>query len=159
MGVFGAWVWLPLAMLLLLLALLVALGTTPRTVVYGRDLAESWVALRSAAVAVDPAAIGDEKGLQMHLPTARLHVRVEGAPGHDVTAIVPFEAVVTDPAWPPLRAELRRTLRQQATVRGGRGALITLVGLLMLAYAAYVAWQDPAAVAEQARRWWFRDVV
>ncbi len=156
---FGAWVWLPLSMLLVLVATLLALGTTPRIVIYGRTLAQCWDGLRAAAAEIDPAAVATESAMQIHLPAAGLNVRLEGIEGQDVVLVLPFEAVIANPAWTRLRQGLSVQLRRDVAKQLGRGLLMTVAGGGLLIYAASLVWEDPVAVAQQASRWWFRGEV
>jgi hypothetical protein len=155
-AVFGPAVWAALATFYALCTTLIALTTTPRLVVYGRTPEELFEPLLAAAREIDPQSVGDASSLQVRLPSAGLHVRLDGPRSFDHAQVLAFEPNVSPRVWSQLLVGLRKHLGLKATPLPRRGfAMLTVVILLGF----LVLWQslgNRELVVEGFRNWLWR---
>jgi hypothetical protein len=129
--VFGAKVWIVLALFYVLCVLLVALTSRPKLVIYGRTPRETFDPLLAAARVIDADATGDRETRQVFLPNAAVRLRVAGPRTIDYAEIIAFEPDVPPSVWTRLLSELRRELgRSKLTRRHGGWAMLIVAGLL-----------------------------
>ncbi|MAI35807.1 MAG: hypothetical protein CMM07_29575 [Rhodopirellula sp.] len=120
-AVFGPAVWIALAVFYGLSVSLVALSFPPRIAVYGRTAEELFGPLLEAAQTLDAKASGDERLLQVTLPTLGIHLRIDGHRGIDYAQIVAFEPNVSLRFWSKLLGATRAKVHAQTTPFPRRG--------------------------------------
>lgn len=154
--VFGPMVWIALGMFYALCTTLVALTSAPSLVVYGRTPEELYEPLLAAAREIDAEAEGDDQNLQVSLPRAGVHLRLDGQRSIDHARVLAFEPNLSHRFWRSLLMNLRRQVSQRAAPAPRRGfAMLVLVVLL----GAILAWQsfgNRELLVEGFRSWLWR---
>ena len=154
--VFGPVVWLPLAAFYGLSVSLIALTTAPRVVVYGRTPEELYSPLLEAAKEIDATATGDPKLLQITLPAAGVHLRVDGQRAVDYAQVLAFEPNVSMRFWSKLLATLRKKVHQQSTPLPRRGFAMLTCALLLSSLLMWQSFSNRELVVEGFRNWLWR---
>jgi hypothetical protein len=154
--VFGPAVWVALAIFYALCSTLICLTCAQRLVVYGRTPEELYEPLLAAAREIDSQSVGDENLLQIRLPVAGFHVRLDGHRSLDHAQVIAFEPNVSPHIWSLLLVGLRKHLGTKTTPIPRRGfAMLTVVILMGL----IVLWQslgNRELVVEGFRDWLWR---
>ncbi|MGI9471888.1 MAG: hypothetical protein ACR2NZ_10170 [Rubripirellula sp.] len=154
--VFGPIVWLALAAFYGLSVSLIALTTTPRVVVYGRTPEELYGPLLKAAHEIDATASGDPKLLQITLPAAGVHLRVDGQRAVDYAQILAFEPNVSLRFWNKLLSTLRKQVQGQAAPLPRRGFAMLACALLLSSILMWQSFSNRELVVEGFRNWLWR---
>ncbi len=152
----GAWVWIPLLLLYLLVACLLVINCRPKLVVYGRVLEEVYPAMIRAARAMDGAAVEDAERLQVHLPTLSAHLRIDVTGGNDCSRVVAFEPNLPTAFWRQFTKHLRSELRltNSPTPRSG-WAMLVVASMMAYLLIRYVA-AKPALLVQGFSEWFIR---
>ncbi|TWT76636.1 hypothetical protein CA13_71330 [Planctomycetes bacterium CA13] len=151
--VFGPYVWVSLAIFYLLCVSLIALTSTPKLVVYGRSPQQIYEPLLRAAQHLDPAASGDPNTMQVHLPTAKVRLRLDSQPGADYAQIFAFEPNLTLSFWNRLQAHLRNEVVESRIPRGVGGLAMLVTAALMIAFLVWQSAGREELVVEGFRKW------
>ncbi|TWT73948.1 hypothetical protein [Allorhodopirellula solitaria] len=152
----GVWVWLPLLLLYFLFACLLVLNGRPRLVVYGRMVEEVYPALIRAAQTLDSGATENEEQLQVYLPSASAHLRIDLVRGNDCCSVMAFEPALPPDFWNAFAKQFREELRQTAPPYPRRGwAMLIVASMMAFLLIRYVAAQ-PAVLVEGFREWLIR---
>jgi hypothetical protein len=155
-SVLGVWVWIPLALLYGLFACLLVINTPSKVIVYGRTLDELYPAFVRTAQSLDPDATINADQLQVYLPSAQAHLRLEYLHGHDCISVLAFEPVLPLSFWRDFRKRLRTEVQTTSPPRPRRGWLMLIVSLmLMFLLVRYVA-NQPALLVEGFHDWLIR---
>ena len=154
--VFGPVVWLALAAFYGLSVSLIALTSSPRVVVYGRTPEELYSPLLEAAREIDSTAIGDPNILQITLPAAGVHLRVDGQRAVDYAQVLAFEPNVSMRFWSKLLASLRKKVHQQSAPLPRRGFAMLACALVLSCLLMWQSFSNSELVVEGFRNWLWR---
>ncbi len=154
--VFGAKVWIALAILYVLCVALIAMTTRPKLVVYGRTPSETFTPLLAAALSIDPRASGDAETLQIVLPTAGVRLRADGQRLVDYAQILAFEPNVSPLFWNKLLAELRRELTKTSVARPRQGLYMLAVAAILSGLLCWQGFGHQELVVQGFRDWLWR---
>jgi hypothetical protein len=154
--VFGPAVWVALAIFYSLCITLVALTTTPRLVVYGRTPEELFEPLLAAAKEIDPESIGNIKSLQVHLPQAGVHLRLDGQRSIDHAQVLAFEPNVSLRFWRTLLVNLRKQVSMRASPMPRRGFAMLVMVVLLSVILLWQSFGNRELVVEGFRDWLWR---
>ncbi|MEM8910556.1 MAG: hypothetical protein AAGC97_02220 [Planctomycetota bacterium] len=152
----GAWVWVPLAVLYLLVISLIALTGRPRLVVYGRNAEEMFPALCRACESMDASTLANAESMQVHLPALGAHVRLEANAKQDCLTIEAFETTLPIAFWDALLAALRGQVRSTASPQPRRGILMLILTCVTIAWVTRHALIHPEELVEGFRQWLVR---
>lgn len=153
--VFGPLVWFALAGFYALSVALIALTSQPKLVIYGRTPDEIFQPLLNAAREIDVKATGDDRTLQIAMPTVGIRIRVDGQRGIDCSQVVAFEPNVSSVFWIKLLAGLRRHAAE-ATPVPRRGLAMLVVALLMGSLLLWQSLGKGELVVQGFRDWLWR---
>jgi hypothetical protein len=154
--VFGAKVWIALAIFYVLCVILIALTSRPKLIVYGRTPAETFGPLLSAAQAIDPAASGDADTLQIMMPTSGVRLRADGQRLADYTEILSFEPNLSPMFWNQLITVLRRELGQTKATRPRQGFSMLLVAGMLSGLMIWQSFGNQELVVQGFKEWLWR---
>lgn len=154
--VFGPAVWVALAVFYGLTVSLVALSFPPRIAVYGRTAEELFEPLLAAAQTLDSKASGDEKLLQVTLPSLGVHLRLDGHRGIDYVQIVAFEPNVSLRFWSKLLAATRGKVQGQTTSFPRRGIAMFGFTLILGAVLLTQSFGQRELLVQGFRDWFWR---
>jgi hypothetical protein len=154
--VFGAKVWIALAIFYTLCVLLVALTSRPKLVVYGRTPSETFGPLLAAAQAIDPAAHGDADTLQVVMPTSSVRLRAAGQRLTDYTEVLSFEPNLTPQFWNQLMGKLRRELDPTQVARPRQGFTMLLVACVLSGLMIWQSFSNQELVVQGFKEWLWR---
>jgi hypothetical protein len=152
---FGPVVWIALAVFYGLTVTLIGLTSQPKLVVYGRTPEELFEPLLTAARQLDPQSYGDDRTLQVTMPSIGIRVRVDGQRGIDYSQVLAFEPNASPVFWHKLLASLRISVAESNAVpRRGFGMLLAAVVM-----SSILVWQSLGnrdLVVEGFRDWLWR---
>ena len=154
--IFGPVVWVALGLFYALCTALIALTTTPRLVVYGRTPEELFEPLLAAAKELDPQASGDIANLQVRLPKAGVHLRLDGQRSIDHAQVLAFEPNVSLQFWKTLLIHLRKQVAQRASPMPRRGFAMLVVVVLLSCVLAWQSFGNRELLVEGFRDWLWR---
>lgn len=142
---FGAYVWLLLISMYLMLLVLWILVGRPRLVVYNISPSQLRAVLSELAHKLDPEARWAGDSLALPTLDVQLHLESFGAM-RNVTL------VATGPQqnynhWRRLESALRGVLREVSVPRNSKGYTLTAIGFLILAGLTYATARDPQSIA------------
>ena len=155
-NVFGAKVWIALAIFYMLCVLLIALTSHPKLVVYGRTPSETFGPLLAAAQAIDPNAHGNSDNLQVVMPTSGVRLRADGQRLTDFTEILSFEPNLAPQFWNQLMAGLRRELGPTQVARPRQGFTMLLVACALSGLMIWQSFSNQELVVQGFREWLWR---
>jgi hypothetical protein len=153
---FGMAIWPVLAFLYLLLITLVILSSRPRLVIYGRGVSALASPLLRAAQSIDPQATCDEAAGQISLPTAGIHLRIEGFRGADTAEVFAYEGSIVPSFWNRLLVSLHNELSQEEAVAQRRGGMTFVIGAAMLVLISVQLFVAHEQVVQGFRQWLWR---
>lgn len=153
---FGVAIWPVLAFLYFLLITLVILSSRPRLVVYGRGVGSLASPLLRAAQSIDPEATSDESAGQISMPTAGIHLRIEGFRGADTAEVSAFESSIVPSFWQRLLAALQKELSKEEAVAQRRGGMTFVIGAAMLVVVSVQLFVAHEQVVQGFREWLWR---
>lgn len=154
--VFGWLVWFALAGFYGLCVTLIALTVEPKLVIYGRSPDESFDAVLQAARKLDSAATGDDRSLQIEMPSVGLRLRVDGHRGIDYSQVLAFEPNVAPKFWGQMLSELRSQVSEGPVPNPRRGFAMLVVALGLGAFLAWQSFGNQELVVEGFRNWLWR---
>jgi hypothetical protein len=154
--VFGAKVWIALAVFYTLCVLLIALTSHPKLVVYGRTPSETYGPLLSAAQAIDSAAYGEADTLQVVMPTSGVRLRADGQRLADYTEILSFEPNLAPQFWNQLMGSLRRELAPTQVSRPRQGFTMLLCACALGGLMIWHSFRNQALVVQGFKEWLWR---
>lgn len=152
----GAWIWLPLILLYVLVACLWMIGSRPRLVVYGRSADEVFPLLVRVCHRIDDRCVHDNDQGQIHLPTVGAHLRLDSTPGHDCVSIVSFEPMLPLAFWNDVQRGLREALKSSPPPMPRRGWVALAVAVAMLVLLVRHVSSQPAALVNGLQDWLIR---
>lgn len=155
-ALFGPRIWIALALFYLLCATLIALTSRPKLVVYGRTPEELFDPLVRAAKRIDADAVGDPSQLLVHLPSAGMHLRLDGQRGIDYANVLMFEALPPHGFWSKFARALREEVAALPAPTPRRGIGMLLVSLLLGALLIWHGIDQQALVVDGFREWLWR---
>lgn len=154
--VLGPAVWVALGVFFALCTTLMALTTTPRLVVYGRTPEELLEPLLAAARDIDPQATGDTNTLQVHLPQAGVHLRLDGMRYIDHAQVLAFEPHLSPRFWRALLLNVRDQVSRRPSPMPRRGFAMIVVVLLLGSILVWQSFGNRELVVEGFRNWLWR---
>lgn len=154
--VFGPAVWLALGVFYALCTALFALTTTPRLVVYGRTPEELFEPLLAAAKEIDPQASGEIRTLQVRLPQAGVHLRLEGQRSIDNAQVLAFEPNLSLRFWRTLLVNLRKQVSLRASPMPRRGFAMLVLVIMLSSVLLWQSFGNRELVVEGFRDWLWR---
>ncbi len=154
--VFGAKVWIVLAIFYVLCVTLIALTSRPKLVIYGRTPAETFPPLLAAAQAMDPDACGDAETLQIALPSAGVRLRVAGQRLADHAEVLAFEPHLPPSFWQRLLSDLRREMIHCKAHRPNRGLSMLAIACLLSGILIWQSFGNQALVVQGFKEWLWR---
>ena len=154
--VFGAKVWIVLAIFYVLCVILIALTSRPKLVIYGRTPAEIFSPLLAAAKAIDADACGDAETLQISLPAAGVRLRVAGQRMADHAEVLAFEPNLLPSFWQRLLSELRREMVSCQANRPNRGWMMLAVACILSGILVWQSFGNQALVVQGFKEWLWR---
>ena len=145
----GAFVWLLLLLFYGLSCSLVALLGRPRWVVYHITLDQLRPALANVTSQFDREVrwAGDS----LILPSAGLQLRLEAWATLRNVSLIATGETQADEAWDRLGQALRTELAGTESAGSRWGLVFASGGIALLAACTFLAWQDPAALAQEMR--------
>ncbi len=155
-AVFGPWVWFAIATLYALCLALLAITSTPKLVIYGRTVDQTFEPLVRAAQKLDPSAVGDDTKAQISMPNAGIQLRVEGQPGSDCSQVFSFEPNLSPTFWSRLQGNLRSEFAKETVPRNLRGLGMLSVAFAMIAFLVWYSVGEEDLVVEGFRKWLWR---
>jgi hypothetical protein len=153
---FGANVWIALAVFYTLSVTLIALNSRPKLVVYGRTPTEVFKSLLAVSQRIDPHATGDEETLQISLPSLGVRVRADGQKLADCTEIIAFEPNVSPLFWDKLLGELRRELGETTLTRKRYGFAMLLAACILSGLLLWQGYGNQELVVQGFKDWLWR---
>lgn len=154
--VFGPAVWVALTIFYALCTTLVVLTTKPRLVIYGRTPEELFEPLVAAAKEIDPQASGEIKTLQVRLPQAGVHLRLDGQRSIDNAQVIAFEPHISARFWRTLLFGLRKQVSMRASPMPRRGFAMLVVVMLLSSILLWQSVGNRELVVEGFRDWLWR---
>ncbi|KAA5540264.1 hypothetical protein FYK55_21800 [Roseiconus nitratireducens] len=155
-GLFGAWVWLALAVFYGLIVCLVALVSRPRLVIYGRTPSQMIDPLLAAAQELDGQSTCDRERLEVTLPTLKVRLRIGGQPGLDSATVESFAPISSSEFWDKLLGHLRVQSQTTTPPTPRRGAMMLAASILLATFALYRSMGDRQQIVEQFGQWLWR---
>jgi hypothetical protein len=154
--VFGPLVWVALGMFYALCVALIALTSTPKLIAYGRTPDEMFEPLLRAAQRIDSAATGDANTLSVSLPSAQIHLRLDGQRGVDCAQVTAFEPGVSLRFWSTLLGNLRLETQHSPTPLPRRGFAMLLAAVVLSGILVWQGFGNQELVVEGFREWLWR---
>lgn len=152
----GMAIWPVLAFLYLLLVTLVILSSRPRLIVYGRGTSALAIPLLRAAQSIDPQASCDESAGQISLPSAGIHLRIDGYRGADTAEVSAYESSIVPSFWQRLLVALQSELSKEEAVAQRRGGMTFVLGAAMLVLVSIQLFVAHEQVVQGFREWLWR---
>lgn len=154
--VFGPLVWIALGIFYALCVALVSLTSAPKLVVYGRTPDELYEPLLAAAQRIDPTATGDAAALSVSLPSAGIHLRLDGQRGVDHAQILVFEPGVSIRFWSKLLGYLRDAVHHSPAPMPRRGIIMLVTATFLGCILVWQGFGNQALVVDGFRDWLWR---
>lgn len=153
--VFGPLVWLALIGFYGLCIALISLTSPSKLVVYGRTPEELFQPLLAAAQKIDVQASGDDRTLQIAMPSIGVRIRIDGHRGIDCSQVIAFEPNVSPVFWSKLLTVLRMSVATAPPVPR-RGFAMFLVAVLISSFLLWQSLGNRELVVEGFRDWLWR---